>query len=113
MKIFILLIILAISVSFFATANASSIPIYFGSYTLNAPLSLALILPLGAGLLIFTLVYSAKARRLKSVINNNNNEINDLQETITGLNKRVHQLEIENNKFKVKLGDKPFDDESI
>lgn len=113
MKIFILLIILVILISFFATANSAPTLIHFGSYTLNAPLSLALILPLSIGLLLFTVIYLAKARRLRSVIKNNNDEIAELQNTLTQTNKKVHQLEIENNKLKTRLGDKPFDNESI
>lgn len=109
----VLLLILAILIAFFATANASSTPINFGSYTLSIPLSLALILPLGTGLLILTVIYSAKARRLQSVIKHNNNEISELQSNIVELNKKTHQLEIENNKLKMKLGGKPFDDESL
>ncbi len=113
MKNFISLLILVILLSFFITTNSSPVSIYIGPYIFNVPFSIALILPLCIGLLIFTVVYLAKVRRIESVIKHNENEINDLQNSITQLNKQVHQLKIENNKLKTRLGDKSFDDESI
>lgn len=113
MKRFVLLIIFVLLISVFATSNATLVPIQFGSYILKVPLSLALILPLSIGLLIFTIIYLAKAGKLRSMIKNNNSEIAELQNTITQINKKVHQLEIENNKLKTRLKDKPFDSESL
>lgn len=113
MKIFILFITLTILFSYFATTNALLVPIQLGPYALNFPLSLAILLPLGMGLLVFTLIYLAKIRRLKFISKQDNDEINELQNNITQLNKKIHELQLENKKIKTRLGDKSFNDESI
>ena len=109
----IILVIFGIGVAFFATQNTQAISITVANYPLTGiPLYLIVLGSLLLGFLVswilsfFDVISSAlKIHRKESTIKDANKQISELT-------KRVHQLELENERLKAESGH-PRDDKSL
>lgn len=110
----ILLLILAIIFGYFATQNTLNIPITFANYTLpNIPLYMVIGITFLLGLSFSWLNNLLDAFSSTMKLRDKDSAIKNSKKTINDLTKRVNQLEIENAKFKGKLGKEQVDDESL
>ena len=109
----IVLFVFGIGVAFFATQNTQAISITFANYSLNGiPLYIIVLISLLLGFAVswiislFDIISSAfKIRGKESTIKDANKQISELT-------KRVHQLELENERLKAESGH-PRDDKSL
>jgi uncharacterized integral membrane protein len=114
MKIFVTTIIIVLFFVLFAVDNTTIVPLKLVTLSFGIPLSLAIIVPLGLGLLFFALFHLGRQARTDLVIRDLEDNVESAQKQVLDITKRTHQLEIENRKLKIRLGDNPdIDDESL
>lgn len=105
-------ILLGILFSVFATQNTSTIPIYFGDFTLpNVPIYAAILIPLLAGALLMFIFNILKDLSQNLTIREQVDKIKNYRRDLAEATKRAHKLELENVKMKSKNGD--TDEESF
>ena len=112
MKIFISAIVLILFFTFFAVSNTMMVPIKFPPLVLSVPLSLALILPTGIVLLLFAFFHVRMTSKMTIVIRNLEDTVEQTQKEIVAITKKRHELEIENRKMKIRLGDVSDEDDA-
>jgi hypothetical protein len=113
MKNFILIVIIIMGLTFFVTSNTDPVPLHIFTLTKNVPLSFILVFPAGITLVIFGFYYLAERRRASIVIRDLEDNLESEQEKILEIVKRTHELEIENQKLKIRLGHTDFDEDSL
>lgn len=111
MKNFVLIVITAVFYALFAVDNTIAVPLKFATFSIQVPLSLAIIIPLGTALLLFALYHIGKMRKSDLVIHDLEDNVESAQKEIVDIVKRTHELEIENRKLKIRLGEEDDQDE--
>jgi fumarate reductase subunit C len=114
MKAFVSMVIVVLILTLFAVENTTPVSMKFASFSVAVPLSLAIIMPLGIALLLFALFYFSTTRKADLVIRNLEDSVEDAQKQALEATKRTHELEIENRKQKIRLGEETdADDRSL
>lgn len=88
-------------------------PLHFDSYTVKIPLPFILIFPTGIALLCFAFYHEHRMKKSTIVIRELENDLQSEQEKGIEIVRRTHELELENQKLKIRLGDVDKDDDSI
>jgi uncharacterized integral membrane protein len=108
----ILFIIFGLMFGYFATLNTSLVSIHFGTSSIdNVPIYLLVLASLGVGVVFGALFYSMRAISSWLAWGKKEKEISVAKKEVSDLTRRVHQLEIENAKLKIKNGDEDETDE--
>jgi len=113
MKIFILIVLVGMGLTFFVTANTAPVPLHFFTLTKDVPLSFILVFPTGIALFFFALYHLIQKRKVGIIIRELEDDLQGEQEKVLELAKRTHELELENRKLKIRLGHTDFDEDSL
>ena len=109
----IVLFIFGIGVAFFATQNTQAISITLANYSLTGiPLYLIVLVSLLLGFVICWIISFVDVIASALKIHGKENTIKNANKQIAELTKRVHQLELENERLKAESGH-PSDDKSL
>jgi lipopolysaccharide assembly protein A len=100
-------------VGLFATQNTQNVSIFFAQYTLNEiPLYIVVMGALIFGIAVSWLISTVGSISSLLTIHSKNKKINEGKAESVGLTKKVHQLELENERLKAELN-KPGDEKSL
>lgn len=113
MKNFIVIVLIVMGLTFFVTTNNQPVPLHFFSLTKDVPLSFILIFPIGITLLFFAFSYLIQRRKASIIIRDLEDNLESEQKKILEIAKHNHELEIENQKLKIRLGHTDFDEDSL
>ncbi len=109
----IVLFVFGIGVAFFATQNTQSISITFANYSLTGiPLYIIVLVSLLLGFAVSWIISLVDVISSAFKIHGKESTIKDANKQISELTKRVHQLELENERLKTESGH-PSDDKSL
>jgi len=109
----IVLVVFGIGVAFFATQNTQTISITLGNYSLTrVPLYLIVLVSLLLGFVVSWVISLVDVISSALKIHGKENTIKDSNKQISELTKKVHQLELENERLKGESGH-PSDDKSL
>ncbi len=109
----IVLIVFGMGAAFFATQNTQTISITLASYPLTGiPLYLIVLGSLLLGFLVSWVINLVGVISSAFKIHGKENTIKDANKQISELTKKVHQLELENERLKAESGH-PSDDKSM
>ena len=98
----------------FAAQNTQTADIYISQYTIpDVPVFLLVLISLLIGLFLAWLMHIISDVSSKMTIKEHKKELKELNNKIAEVTKEVHKLELENTKYKSKLGEEEFDEESI
>ncbi len=111
MKTFVGLVVAILFLTLFTVENTTPVAFKFMSFAVDIPLSLAIVIPLGVALLIFALFHFGTLEKAEVVIRDLENNVERAQKELVAATKRKHELEIENRKLKIRLGDETDTDE--
>lgn len=101
MLILILLLILGAGMAYLSKFNAMIVSVNFGSYVVNdIPLFYVIIGSLVTGLILSYLIYLINKIFTSLIIRDKDKEIKKNKREILELTKRIHQLELENERQK-------------
>jgi len=101
MLILILLLVVGSFLVYISKYNFIPVSVNFGSYVLsNIPLFYVIVGSLLIGLVLSYLAYLVKAISTSFTLRGKDNEIKKDKDEVLELTKRVHQLELENEKLK-------------
>ncbi|MFZ2187139.1 MAG: LapA family protein [Candidatus Moraniibacteriota bacterium] len=113
MKIFIVIVLVIMGLTFFVTSNTGPVPLHFFTLTREVPLSFILVFPIGIALLVFAIYHVRQRSKANFIIRDLEDSLESEQEKVLEIVKRTHELEIENQKLKIRLGGTTFDDDSL
>ena len=114
MKTFVSMVIVVLIFTLFAIENTAIVPMKLMTFVVEVPLVLALIMPLGIALLLFSLFHFGTMRKADMIIRDLEDNVENAQKQLLAATKRTHELEIENRKLKIRLGDETdTDDRSL
>lgn len=113
MKTFIILVLTTIAITFLAVTNTTPVPLHFYSFTMSFPLPFILVFPTGISLLCFAFFYERQKGKTTIIIRGLEDDLQNEQIKIMEIIKHTHELEIENEKLKVRLGDTDSDEDSL
>ena len=111
MKAFVSMVIVVLALTLFAVENTAPVVMRFMTFPITIPLSLAIITPLGMALLLFSLFHFGTMRKAETVIHDLEDNMERTQKQMLGATKRTHELEIENRKLKIRLGEESDSDD--
>lgn len=113
MKIFIAIVLVIMGLTFFVTSNTEPVPLHLFTLTKNVPLSYILIFPIGITLFVFALYHLIQRRKASIIIRELEDSLESEQKKVLEIVRRTHELEIENQKLKIRLGGTAFDEDSL
>lgn len=97
----ILLLVLGSTLAYLAQYNLTSVVVSFGPYAhVDIPLFYVIVGSLVTGLVLAYLIYLVEAISTSFAIRSKEVEIKKAKDEVLELTKRVHQLELENEKLK-------------
>lgn len=108
----ILLVLGSIAAALFATQNTTFGVITFGSYHLQVPIYLIVLISTLIGLLVSAVITFISSIVASLEIHGKDSKIKEGKKTVAELTKHIHQLELENVQLKTELDRLP-DDKSI
>ena len=109
----IVLVVFGIGVAFFATQNTQTISITLANYPLTGvPLYLIVLVSLLLGFVVSWIIRLVDVFSSALKIHGKENTIKDDNKQISELTKKMHQLELENERLKGESGH-PSDDKSL
>ncbi len=111
MKTFVGLVVVVLLSVLFSVQNTTIVTVKVVTFLIHTPLSLAIIVPAGIALLFFALYFFGKMSKAALVIRDLEDSVERAQKKVLEVAKRTHELEIENRKFKIRLGDQLDADE--
>lgn len=111
MKMFVSMVIVVLLFTLFAVENTTTVPMKLMTFLVDVPLSLAIIMPSGLALLFFALFHFGTMGKVDMVIRDLEDNVENAQRQLLEATKRTHELEIENRKLKIRLGDETSADE--
>lgn len=111
MKTFVSMVVVILIFTLFAVQNTAIVPIKLFAFAFTVPLSLAIVVPLAIALLFLSLFHFGISRKSILVIRNLEDTAENAQKELLAATKRSHELEIENRKLKIRLGDETEADE--
>lgn len=110
----LLFIVFGLFFGYFATLNTALVSIHFGAMSVpQIPMYVLVILSFALGVVFASLFYFVKYVAVQLSIRRNSQELDDNKKTSAELLKKIHQLELENTKLKVKNGVPDVDADSI
>ena len=110
----ITLVLFGTLAAFFATQNTNPGSLMFGTYALkNIPMYLIVLGSVLFGLLLSSLISLVNSISSSLTIHGKDVKIKETKKTVTDLTKRIHQLELENERLKAKDEDAVTDDKSL
>lgn len=114
MLIFIVLLLLGAAMAYLSKFNAMPVSVNFGSYILeDIPLFYVIIGSLLIGLFLSYAVYLVDTLFISWTIRGKNKELKKNQQEALQLSKRIHQLELENERLKNGSTAEPKDDRAL
>lgn len=113
MKMLVGIILASMVFTFLVITNATPVPLHFYSYTMSFPLPFILVFPTGIALLCFAFYHEHRTSKTTTIIRGLENDLQNEQEKVIETAKRTHELELENRKLKIRLGDISKDEDSI
>jgi len=113
MKNFILLVVIVMGITFFVTSNTEPVSLHIFMFTKNVPLSFILVFPIGITLVLFGFYHLIQRRKASIIIHDLEDNLESEQKKILEIAKHNHELEIENQKLKIRLGHTDFDEDSL
>lgn len=113
MKTFVIFVLLCMGLTFFVITNADSVALHFFNLRGLVPLPFILIFPTGIALLLFALYHWRQMSKSSFIIRELENDLESEQKKVLEVLTRTHELELENRKFKIRLGDEAVDDDSL
>lgn len=109
----IVLVVFGIGVAYFATQNTQAVSITLAGYPLSGtPLYLIVLVSLLLGFVVSWIISLVDVISSALKIHGKDSAIKDSNKQISELTKRVHQLELENERLKGESGH-PSDDKSL
>lgn len=111
MKTFVSMVIVVLVFTLFALENTATVPMRLVTFLVEVPLVLVIVMPLGVALLFFSLFHFGTMRKAEIVIRDLEDNVENAQKQLLAMTKRTHELEIENRKLKIRLGDETDTDE--
>lgn len=105
------MVVVVLVFTLFAVENTEPVAMKLMTFLVEAPLSLAIIMPLGIALLFFALFHFGTVGKASIVIRDLEDNVENAQKQLVEVTKRTHELEIENRKLKIRLGDETDTDE--
>lgn len=105
MKTFVSMVVVVLIFTLFAVENTVPVSMKFMTFLIDVPLSIAIIMPLGIALLFFALFHFGATGKAAIVIRDLEDNVENAQQQLVEVTKRTHELEIENRKLKIRLGD--------
>lgn len=111
MKTFVSMVIVVLVLTLFAIENTEPVSMKLVTFLVEVPLSLAIVMPLGVALLFFALFHFGTLGKADIVIRDLEDNVENAQKQLLAATKRTHELEIENRKLKIRLGDETDSDE--
>lgn len=111
MKTFVGIVVIMLLSVLFSVQNTTVVTVKVVTFLIPVPLSLAIIMPAGIIFLFFALFYFGKMSKVAVVIRDLEDSVERAQKKVLEVAKRTHELEIENRKFKIRLGDQLDTDE--
>lgn len=100
----IIVLISAITVAFFATQNTQEVFISFGNYRFSGiPMYFVVLIALLLGILVSWLISLFGSVSSFFALHGVNKEIQSSEKSVVELTKKVHQLELENERLKTEL----------
>lgn len=110
----IIFIIIALFAVYISRYNFTPVTVNLGFYTFsNIPLFFVIIGSLLIGLALSYLIYLIRSISTSFAFRGKNKEIKKKKDEVLELTKRVHQLELENEKLKHESGDESEDPKSL
>lgn len=114
MKAFVSMVIVVLVLTLFAVENTTPVSMKLATFSVAVPLSLAIIMPLGIALLLFALFHFGTMHKADLMIRDLEDSVDSAQKQALEATKRTHELEIENRKQKIRLGEETdLDDRSL
>ncbi|MFZ2299820.1 MAG: LapA family protein [Candidatus Moraniibacteriota bacterium] len=113
MKMFIVVVLVVMGLTFLVTTNTEPVPLHFFTITKNVPLSFILIFPIGIALLFFSFYHLRQRSKANLIIRELEDSLENEQKKIIEIAKRNHELELENQKLKVNSGNIALDEDSL
>ena len=114
MLVLILLLVIGSVLVYLSQYNFTPVSVNLGVYVIpNIPLFYVIVGSFIAGLALSYLVYLVRAISTSFILRSKNNEIRKNQDEILELTKRVHQLELENEKIKNGSDTQPSDQNAL
>lgn len=111
MKTFVSMVIVVLVFTLFAIENTAPVPMRLMTFLVEIPLALAIVMPLGTALLFFALFHFGTVGKTDIIIRDLEDNVENAQKQMLEATKRTHELEIENRKLKIRLGDEADTDE--
>ena len=105
------MVIAVLFFTLFTVENTATVPMKLMTFLIDVPLSLAIVMPLGLALLFFSLFHFGTMGKVDIVIRDLEDNVENAQKQLLTATKRTHELEIENRKLKIRLGDETDTDE--
>jgi len=114
MLILILFLIVGSALVYISKFNFAPVNLNLGAYVLSdIPLFYVIVGSLVIGLVLSYLVYLVRAISTSFTLRGKNKEIKNDKDEILELTRRVHQLELENEKLKHLSGNEPQDSNAL
>jgi lipopolysaccharide assembly protein A len=110
---FILLLVAGSAIAYLSKDNLTPVTLHVGSYSFSdIPLFFVIITAFITGLILAYLVHLVQAFFIARKLKSKQKKINKTEDEVHELTKRVHQLELENEKLK-HLADEPADPNAL
>ncbi|MBP9728336.1 MAG: LapA family protein [Candidatus Moranbacteria bacterium] len=113
MKSFVAIVFLSMGLTFFVISNADPVPLHFFEWSGSVPLPFILVFPTGTALLVFSLYYWRQMSKSSAIIHELENELETEQKKVLEVLTRTHELELENRKMSIRLGETQVDEDSL
>ena len=113
MKTFIAIILASMALVFLVVTNTTLVPLHFYSLTMDFPLPFILMFPTGIALLCFAFFHERRMSKTTAIIHGLEDDFQSEQSKVLEMAKRAHELELENKKLKIRLGDTDGDEDSL
>lgn len=108
------MVVVVLVFTLFAVENTAAVSMKLMTFSIDVPLSIAIVMPLGLALLFFALFHFGTTGKAAIVIRDLEDNVENAQKQMLELTKRTHELEIENRKQKIRLGEETdADDRSL
>lgn len=113
MKLFVVIVLLSMMLTFFVITNADPVPLHFFEWNGSVPLPFILVFPTGIALLLFSLYHWRQMSKSSTIIRELENELEVEQKKVLDVLTRTHELELENRKKSIRLGETQIDEDSL
>jgi hypothetical protein len=109
MKTFVTIVLTCIVLTFLVVTNTVMVPIHFYSLSMNVALPFILVFPTGVALLAFAFFHELRMGKATTIIHGLEDDLQHEQDKVLDIVRRTHELELENRKLKIRLGDTDAD----